>query len=91
MATWSERGKVHIWDISQQLISVDNPTTAEAGAQSREAKPLFSFEGHQVIDAVFHWSVCGTCRSPMMASVMDLRPDGQEFELCPVHLYHILT
>ena len=47
-ATWSERGKVHIWDVSQQVISVDNPATAAGVSHSKDVKPLFTFDGHQV-------------------------------------------
>ena len=48
VATWSERGKVHIWDTSQQVISVDNPATAAGASHSKDVKPLFTFDGHQV-------------------------------------------
>ena len=48
VATWSERGKVHIWDTSQQVISVDNPTTAAGASHLKDVKPLYTFDGHQV-------------------------------------------
>ena len=48
VATWSERGKVHIWDISQQVISVDNPSISAEASHSKDIKALFTFDGHQV-------------------------------------------
>ena len=48
VATWSERGKVHIWDISQQVISVDNPSISAEVSHSKDIKALFTFDGHQV-------------------------------------------
>lgn len=48
VASWSERGQVHIWDISQQVISVDNPATLAGPSHAKDFKPLFSFDGHQV-------------------------------------------
>lgn len=56
VATWSERGKVHIWDTSQQVISVDNPTTAAGASHSKDIKPLFTFDGHQVEGFAMDWS-----------------------------------
>jgi len=56
VATWSERGKVRIWDISQQVISVDHPTTAAGASHSKDIKPLFSFDGHQVEGFAMDWS-----------------------------------
>ena len=48
VATWSERGKVQIWDISQQVISVDNPSISAEASHSKDIKALFTFDGHQV-------------------------------------------
>lgn len=56
VATWSERGRVHIWDVSQQVISVDNPATTAGANHSKDAKPLFSFDGHQVEGFAMDWS-----------------------------------
>lgn len=69
VATWSEKGKVHVWDISRQVISVDNPTTSAGTPMGRDVKPLFTFHGHQVEGFAMDWSnivpgrlVTGDCK-----------------------------
>lgn len=56
VASWSERGQVHIWDISQQVISVDNPATLAGPSHAKDFKPLFSFDGHQTEGFAMDWS-----------------------------------
>lgn len=56
VATWSERGKVHIWDISQQVISVDNPSISAEASHSKDIKALFTFDGHQIEGFALDWS-----------------------------------
>lgn len=49
-ATWSELGRVDIWNITQQLQAVDEPTVLERynlDVIKNPVKPLYSFSGHQ--------------------------------------------
>lgn len=49
-ASWSELGRVDIWNITQQLQAVDDPTLLERynlDAVTNPVKPLYSFNGHQ--------------------------------------------
>ena len=51
VASWSEKGVVHIWDTSKHAILLDSPSVGGASAKSltgHKEKPLFSFSGHQV-------------------------------------------
>ncbi|KAK3750946.1 hypothetical protein QZH41_015025 [Actinostola sp. cb2023] len=53
VATWSDKNKVHIWDISPQVIAVDNPTNT---THAKEVKPLYTFNGHQAEGFAMDWS-----------------------------------
>ncbi|RVE54099.1 hypothetical protein evm_001222 [Chilo suppressalis] len=49
-ASWSELGRVDIWNITQQLQAVDDPLVLERynlDTVTNPVKPLFSFNGHQ--------------------------------------------
>ncbi|CAG9087645.1 unnamed protein product [Plutella xylostella] len=49
-ATWSELGRVDIWNITQQLQAVDDPTVLERynlDVVKNPVKPIYSFTGHQ--------------------------------------------
>ncbi|CAG9793763.1 unnamed protein product [Diatraea saccharalis] len=49
-ASWSELGRVDIWNITQQLQAVDDPIALERynlETVTNPVKPLFSFNGHQ--------------------------------------------
>ncbi|XP_075978878.1 WD repeat-containing protein 1 l(2)09851 [Anticarsia gemmatalis] len=49
-ASWSELGRVDIWNITQQLQAVDEPALLERynlDTVSEPVKPLYSFNGHQ--------------------------------------------
>lgn len=49
-ATWSELGRVEIWNITQQLQAVDEPALLERynlDVLKNPVIPLFSFNGHQ--------------------------------------------
>ena len=52
VATWSEKGVVHIWNADKHVLLLDRPSVGGASsgktiAGHKEA-PLFSFSGHQV-------------------------------------------
>jgi len=54
VSTWSDTGKVHIWDVTPALNQLDQP-----GVQDNiklEDKPLFSFAGHQEEGFAMDWS-----------------------------------
>lgn len=46
VSTWSENGKVYIWDISRQFLQVENENSTTKA--SSEHKALYTFSGHQV-------------------------------------------
>lgn len=51
VATWSEAGKVHLWDITKHSLLLDSPSVGGASAtaiKGHKETPLFSFVGHQV-------------------------------------------
>lgn len=47
-ASWSEAGKVHIWDISHPLKAVNDPMVLKGYIENKESpRPLFTFKGTQ--------------------------------------------
>ncbi|CAH2091321.1 unnamed protein product [Euphydryas editha] len=49
-ASWSELGRVDVWNITQQLQAVDEPALLERynlDTVNNPVKPLYSFNGHQ--------------------------------------------
>lgn len=46
VASWSEAGKVHIWDISHPLKAVNDPMVLKGYIENKESpRPLFTFKG----------------------------------------------
>ncbi|XP_028409160.1 glutamate-rich WD repeat-containing protein 1-like [Dendronephthya gigantea] len=54
VSTWSETGKVHIWDISRQFIEIDNDDSGKN--VTSDHKPLYTFRGHQTEGFAMDWS-----------------------------------
>ena len=52
VATWSERGVVHIWDTSKHVILLDAPKAGGGASRNKltghKESPLFTFPGHKV-------------------------------------------
>lgn len=49
-ASWSELGRVDIWNVTQQLQAVDDPVLLERynlDNVTNPVKPVYSFNGHQ--------------------------------------------
>ncbi|EFA00626.1 glutamate-rich WD repeat-containing protein 1 [Tribolium castaneum] len=60
-ASWSELGRVNLWDLSQQLEAVDNDQLLSRYNKENKAnsvKPLFTFTGHQQEGFAMDW--CST-------------------------------
>ena len=56
-ASWSETGKVHIWDLTRPLQAVnDSHEMAEYSRSQESPAPLFTFAGHQVEGFAMDWS-----------------------------------
>lgn len=58
-ASWSELGRVNIWDLSEQLQIVDSDillSKYNKEKRSGDIKPLFSFHGHQYEGFAIDWS-----------------------------------
>ena len=52
VATWSERGVVHVWNADKHVLLLDRPSVGGASSgktiAGHKETPLFSFSGHQV-------------------------------------------
>lgn len=58
-ASWSELGRVNLWDLTRQLQAVDNEqllTKYNKENMSSSVKPLFTFTGHQKEGFAVDWS-----------------------------------
>jgi len=49
-ATWSETGRVHIWDLTAALSNIDS------GQSSSSQSALFTFAGHQSEGYAVDWN-----------------------------------
>lgn len=73
-ATWSELGRVNIWDLTAHVQMVDNPLEATAYSKNNsnsEITPLFTFSGHQQEGFALDW--CKT--SPGVLATGDCKQD----------------
>lgn len=60
-ASWSELGRVHIWNISKELQVIEDKDllkTYERNTSKEPVKPVFSFSGHQGEGFAMDWSPC---------------------------------
>ncbi len=56
-ATWSDTGKVHIWDLSRLLQAVNDSSVMAAYTRNQESpKALFTFNGHMTEGFAMDWS-----------------------------------
>ncbi|XP_013381956.1 glutamate-rich WD repeat-containing protein 1 [Lingula anatina] len=56
-ASWSEMGKVHIWDLSRPLSAVNDSSVMSIYTRNQESPPpLYTFGGHQVEGFAMDWS-----------------------------------
>ncbi|XP_023209757.1 glutamate-rich WD repeat-containing protein 1-like [Centruroides sculpturatus] len=56
-ASWSETGKVFIWNLSHPLTAVNNHIAMTSYVRNRESpKPIFTFPGHQSEGFAMDWS-----------------------------------
>lgn len=57
-ASWSEIGKVYIWDLTNPLTAVsDNKAMTEYTKNGNKQLPLFQFNGHQAEGYAIDWSI----------------------------------
>ena len=55
-ATWSDKGKVHLWDLSRPLQAVDEPRVMSAYTRNEESpEALFTFS-HQIEGYAMDWA-----------------------------------
>ncbi|BFG03282.1 glutamate-rich WD repeat-containing protein 1 [Drosophila madeirensis] len=54
-ASWSELGRVNIWNLSQPLQAVEDPQLLKQYEQN-ETRPVFTFSGHQQEGFAVDWS-----------------------------------
>jgi len=56
-ATWSEQGKVFLWDLSRPLAAVDDPAIMSVYTQTEESPaPIYTYKGHQCEGFALDWS-----------------------------------
>ncbi|EDW85694.1 uncharacterized protein Dwil_GK23014 [Drosophila willistoni] len=68
-ASWSELGRVNIWNLTQPLQAVEDAQLLKQYEQSEALRPAFTFSGHQQEGYAVDWSSCadgvlatGDCR-----------------------------
>ena len=56
-ATWSELGKVHVWDLSRPLNACDDSVVMATYTRNQESpEPVYTFTGHQTEGFALDWS-----------------------------------
>ncbi|XP_071132450.1 glutamate-rich WD repeat-containing protein 1-like [Mytilus edulis] len=56
-ATWSENGKVYIWDLTRPLHAVNDSNIMSVYIRNEESPaPIYTFKGHQVEGFAVDWS-----------------------------------
>lgn len=57
-ATWSDKGKVHVWDLTRTLLATNDPEVMQQYTMKEEAtmSPAHTFTGHQVEGFALDWS-----------------------------------
>ncbi|UJR15351.1 hypothetical protein I4U23_002300 [Adineta vaga] len=56
-ATWSDTGKVHIWDLSRLIHAVNDSSVMASYTRNQESpKALFTFNGHMTEGFAMDWS-----------------------------------
>ncbi|XP_064090403.1 glutamate-rich WD repeat-containing protein 1-like [Macrobrachium nipponense] len=56
-ASWSELGRVHIWDMKRMMTVVDdNESVGQEDSDDFDLKPLFTFKGHCTEGFALDWS-----------------------------------
>ena len=56
VASWSEDGRVRVFDMSGQLASLDPPQRLGSASVPRRDKPIFTFAGHRDEGYALDWS-----------------------------------
>ena len=64
VATWSDSGSVHVWDITKHALLIDAPGGAKGGMKATTEQPIYSFAGHQVCGVCVCVCVCVWCVCP---------------------------
>lgn len=60
VATWSELGRINIWNVSDQLLAIDDRellSAYEKDGKANKTKCLFTFSGHQQEGFAIDWSL----------------------------------
>ncbi|KAI9203872.1 WD40-repeat-containing domain protein [Polychytrium aggregatum] len=58
VSTWAETGKVHIWNLSEVVDSIDTPGMAAP----RDLKPIYTVNNHKTEGYAMDWSTLGVGR-----------------------------
>ena len=69
VASWSEKGKVHIWDIAPQLTALE---TEQESRDVIKIKPFYTFGGHVVSTIVYLEYTSSVTLSMMIAHIRSL-------------------
>lgn len=54
-ASWSELGRVHIWNLTEPLLAVDDKEAMVRYKSGAVPVPLFTFSGHQAEGFGMDW------------------------------------
>jgi len=88
ISSWSETGKVHIFDVESCLETLNRGArmTKPGAVPSSKIKPFYSFAGHSEEGFAMDWSRCdrgklvtGDCRKDIF--LWELREDDSTFEI----------
>ena len=73
-ATWSELGKVHIWDLTRPLQAVNDSNEMASYTRTMESpSAIFTFAGHQTEGFAMDWSKT-TAGKFLRMSVGNIKP-----------------
>lgn len=91
-ATWSETGKVHIWDLSRPLNAVNDSNIMATYTRNEESPaPVFTFSGHQVEGFAVDWCTTTPGGATVYVKKQKLRNKKAKFTLREHHELNIRT
>ncbi|KAJ3093614.1 ribosome biosynthesis protein rrb1, partial [Physocladia obscura] len=74
VASWSEYGKVHIWDLTTVVASLDTP-----GVVSNVSKPIYTVDRHNKVEGLLTGDINGKIYHTSLHSNSSFQTDGQAF------------
>ena len=55
VATWSDKGLVHVWDATKHVALLDSPSVSSGNQRLKgyQDNPLFTYSGHKVCTVTY--------------------------------------